>query len=336
MALDRSAPPREGSLAELGAGGALFGAPVHAIEIPGREVPWWRRGRAQDTGLRSIGADVFHVPAQFYAYHWLRIATPSVITVQDLIPLLEPSSEREQRRGLRRLRWLTQFCRRARRVITLSSWVREQCIERLRLDPARVIAIPPGVEDHFTPEPGADAAVLRRHGLDAPYFLYVGGADPHKNLGGLLAAFRAFREAETGAHELVLVGRDTAAVPDEPRVRPLGFVEDAELPALYRRATACISMSRHEGFGLPLIEAMACGTPVVAASRTAVPETLAGAGLLVDPEDPAEAARCLVRLAREPGLRAELRASGLARAAGHGWERAAAATLETYRAALRG
>jgi glycosyltransferase involved in cell wall biosynthesis len=336
VALDHRAPLPEGSLAELGAGGVLFGAPVHAIEIPGREVPWWRRGRVQDAGLRAIGADVFHLPAQFYAYHWLRIATPSVITVQDLIPLLEPSSEREQRRGVRRLRWLAQFCRRARRVITLSSWVREQCVELLGVDPERVVAIPPGVEAHFTPEPGADAAVLRRHGLEAPYFVYVGGADPHKNLGGLLAAFRAFRETEAGAHELVLVGRDTAAVPDEPRVRRLGFVGEADLPAVYRRASAFISLSRHEGFALPLVEAMACGTPVVAARRTAVPETLGGAGLLVEPEDPAEAARCLARLVREPELSAQLRARGLQRAAGFRWERAAAATLETYRAALHG
>jgi glycosyltransferase involved in cell wall biosynthesis len=335
VALERGAPPCEGSLAELGAGGALFGAPVHEIEFPRRELPWWRRGRVLDAGLASIGADVFHLPAQFYAYYRLRFATPSVITVHDLIPFLEPASEHERKRGPRRLRRLAQFCRRARRVITLSDWVREQCVEHLGLDPERVAAIPPGVEPHFGPEPGDDAAVLRRRGLERPFFLYVGGDDPHKNLGGLLEAFRRFQAAEPGLHELVLVGRGEGSLPVEPGVRWLGFVDDAELPALYRGARAFLSLSRHEGFGLPLVEAMACGTPVVAARRAAVPETVGGAGLLVDPEDPAEAARCLGRLAREPALRSELRERGLERAAGFRWDRAAEATLEVYRSAWR-
>ena len=336
VGLEPGAGLRPESLAEPGAGGGLFGAPVHALPLDARGLPWWRRGRALDAGLRAAGADVFHIPAQFYAYHYLRIATPCVITVQDLIPFLEPASERERRRGPRRLRRLGQFCRRARRVIALSGWVRAQCVEVLGVDPERVVAIPPGVEPHFTREPGDDAAVLRRHGLVRPYFVYVGGDDAHKNLAGLLEAFRRFLEAAPGEHELVLVGRGAADLPADPRVRRLAFVGDAELPALYRGARACVSLSRHEGFGLPFLEALACGTPVLAGDVTAVPETLAGAGLLVDPDDPAQAARVLLRLAREPALRTELRERGLKRAAGFTWERAAAATLDAYRAALRG
>jgi glycosyltransferase involved in cell wall biosynthesis len=335
VALEPGAGPQPDSLAQPEASGGLFGAPVHPLGLELRALPWWRRGRVLDAGLRGLGADVFHVPAQFYAHRYVRIGTPCVITVHDLIPFLEPTSERERSRAPGRLRRLAQRCRRARRVITLSGWVREQCVEHLGLDPERVVAIPPGVEAHFRPEPGGDAAVLRRHGLEHPYFLYVGGADPHKNLGGLLEAFRRFCEAGPGDHELVLAGRGTAALPAEPRVRRLGFVGDDELPAVYRGARAFVSLSRHEGFALPLIEAMACGAPVVAAGTTAIPETVAGAGVLVDPDDPAQAARDLVRLAREPALRHELRERGLARAAGFRWERTAAATLDTYRAAFR-
>jgi glycosyltransferase involved in cell wall biosynthesis len=336
VAIEPGAPPREGSLAELGAGGGLFGAAVHPLVLELRALPWWRRGRVLDAGLRGLGADVFHVPAQFYAYRYVRIGTPCVITVQDLIPFLEPTSERERSRAPGRLRRLGGFCRRARRVITLSGWVREQCVEILGVDPERVVVIPPGVESHFTPDPDGDAAMRSRHGLEQPYFLYVGGDDPHKNLGGLLEAFRRFCEAGLGDHELVLVGHCTTALRAEPRVRRLGFVGDAELPALYRGASAFVTLSRHEGFALPLLEAMACGTPVVAADATAIPETVAGAGLLVDPADPSQVASCLVRLAREPALRHELRERGLKRAERFRWERAAATTLETYRAALRG
>lgn len=336
VALDPDSALRGGSLAEFGPDGRLFGAPAHPLPLDLRRFGW-RRGRVLDAGLGSVGADLLHVPAQFYVYHRIRLATPCVINVHDLTPFHAPATGRWLRHRASRLRRLAQFCRRARRVIALSRHGAEQCRDLLGLDPERIAVIPPGVERHFDAEPRDDAAALRRHGLERPYFLYVGGDDAHKNLGVLLEAFRRFREAETGDHELVLAGRHrAAAAPPDPRVRRLGFVADADLPALYRGARACISLSRHEGFALPILEAMACGTPMVAARAAAMPETLGDAGLLADPEDPADAARCLLRLVREPRLCLELRERGLKRAAGFSWERAAAATLDAYRSALRG
>ncbi len=336
VAIDRDSAVRGGSLAEVAPDGRLFGAPAHPLALDLRRFGW-RRGRVLDAGLRSLGADLLHVPAQFYVYHRIRIATPCVINVHDLIPFHTPASGRWLRHRASRLRRLAQFCRRARRVIALSQHGAEQCRDLLGVDPRRIAVIPPGVDRHFDVEPRDDAATLRRHALERPYFLYVGGDDPHKNLAVLLEAFRRFEAADTDGHELVLVGRHHSAVGSfDARVRRLGFVADADLPALYRGARGCISLSRHEGFALPILEAMACGTPMVAARAAAMPETLGGAGLLADPEDPADAARCMLLLVREPRLRLELREHGLKRAAGFSWERTAAATLDAYRSALEG
>jgi len=336
VGLDQDVALRAESLAEVGPDGRLFEAPTHSLPLDLRKLGW-RGGRALDAALRSFGADLFHLPAQFYAYRRLRIATPCVITMHDLTPFLEPPSGRWLRHRASRLRRLAQFCQRARRVITVSRHGATQCQGLLGLDPERVSVIPPGVELQFNAEPRDDAATLRRHALARPYFVYVGADDPHKNLDMLLEAFQRFRAADVGDHELVLVGRHGAvAEPPDARIRSLGFIADVDLPALYRGARGFITLSRHEGFALPILEAMACGTPVVAARASAMPETLGDAGMLADPEDPADAARYLLRLAREPRLRLELREKGLKRAAEFSWERAAAATLEIYRNALRG
>ena len=335
VGLEREAAVRAESLAEVDSDGRLFGAPTHSLPLELRKLGW-RGGRVLDAGLRSLAADLLHLPAQFYAYRRLRIATPYVITMHDLTPFLEPPNERWLRHRASRLRRLAQFCHRARRVITVSQHGAAQCQDLLGLDPKQISVIPHGVERHFDAEPRDDAATLQRHALARPYFLYVGGDDPHKNLDVLFEAFRRFRAAETGDHELVLVGRHAAAgEPPDARMRALGFVADADLPALYRGARGFVSLSRHEGFALPILEAMACGTPIVAARASAMPETLGDAGLLADPKDPADAARCLHRLVREPQLWRELREQGLKRAAEFSWERAAAATLDTYRHALR-
>ncbi len=336
VGLGQDAALRAESLAELAPDGRLSGFPTHSLPLDVRKLGW-RGGRVLDAALRSLAVDLLHLPAQFYAYRPLRIATPCVITMHDLTPFLEPASGRWLRHRASRLRRLRQFCRRARRVITLSQHGAAQCRELLGLDPARIRVIPPGVERHFDPEPRDDAATQRRHALAHPYFLYVGGDDPHKNLDLLREAFRRFRAADVGDHELVLVGRHTAGGEStEAGIRALGFVSDADLPALYRGARGFISLSRHEGFALPVLEAMACGTPVVAARASAMPETLGDVGLLTDPQDSADAARCLLRLAREPQLRHTLREQGLERAAEFSWERSAAATLDTYRQALQG
>lgn len=211
------------------------------------------------------------------------------------------------------------------RIVTVSSFSRGRLAERLGLDAARIAVMPEGAE-HILRD-AADASVLSRHGL-APrrYVLAVGTGAAHKNLAALGAA-----AAMLAARGLVLAvaGRADPAVfrraGGAAGAVALGRVRDAELRALYENAAALLFPSRYEGFGLPPIEAMLCGCPVVAGRAGAVPETVGDAALLFDPDSPAKLVEGLTRLLDDPGLAAELSARGHARAARYTWRAAAEA-----------
>jgi len=224
-------------------------------------------------------------------------------------------------------------------VIAVSEHTRRECVELLGIDSERIAVVPEGVDGRFAPEPNGDRRIRRQLGLERPYFLYVGGVEAHKNVEKLFEAFRTFRKDDPEAHELVLCGLSFAGtrLPHPPDgARLLGFVDDAELPALYRGARAFVTLSLHEGFALPALEAMACGTPVVAGANTALLETLGDAGLLVDASDPASAADAMRRVARDAQLVDRLRQRGLERASRYSWEKAAEGTLAAYHRALAG
>ena len=182
----------------------------------------------------------------------------------------------------------------------------------------RVVVVPNGVDDRFSPGAGADAAraALR---LERPYVLAVGTRIARKNLAALDRAAGAL--AERGI-DLVAAGSGRAymrAEGDSP-VRALGYVPEQHLPGLYAGASALVMPSLYEGFGLPCLEAMASGTPVVAADRAALPETCGGAALLFDPDDPDAAAAALLQALDDPGRMVD---RGLARAREFTWQRTA-------------
>jgi glycosyltransferase involved in cell wall biosynthesis len=219
------------------------------------------------------------------------------------------------------------------RLLTVSEFSRGRIAAALGVDPAAIGVLPEGGE-HVLRIP-ADAAVLGRHGLEPGRFaLVVGNPAAHKNLAALGAAAEALGRqgltlAVAGAADSAVfrAGGGVAAA----AARVLGRVTDAELRALYEAALCLVFPSRYEGFGLPPLEAMACGCPVVAAHAGAVPEVCGDAALWFDPAAPATLAEQLLRLATEDGLRDGLRAAGLDRARGFTWDRAARELLALLR-----
>lgn len=228
---------------------------------------------------------------------------------------------------------LPRLAARARLLVTASRFGRRELVEVLGADPGRVAVVALGVDSRF--EPTADPApARRRYGLERPYVLALGSMIARKNLGVL---HEAARRLEREGIELVVAGsgRDYMRPEDSPPGRPLGYVADRHLPGLYAGACAAVVPSRYEGFGLPCLEAMACGTPLVAAKATALPETCGDAAVLVDPDDAAGFADALVTVVGDVSLREGLRRRGLDRAALFTWRRAAGLLDAELRTLLR-
>jgi glycosyltransferase involved in cell wall biosynthesis/GT2 family glycosyltransferase len=274
------------------------------------------------------------------------IAPPMVLTVHDCsclsAPELMPRHDAEAFR-----RFVPWSARRAARVVTVSEFTRRDLLGLLPdLDPERVVAIPNGVGSAFRPDPGAVVAVRERFGIAEPYVLFVGALQPRKNLRRLLRAWAAVVADPRRDEQLLLVGpakqevdelhREIGELGLGARVRFLPYVDDpAELASLYAAARAFAFPSLYEGFGIPVAEAMACGTPVVAADATALPEVCGDAAVLVDPLDEGAIADGLRRVLDDDALRARLRDAGLARAAGYRWEDAAERLAGVYVDVLR-
>lgn len=230
-------------------------------------------------------------------------------------------------------------------VVTWSAHTRADAAEVLGIPPARIVAVPLGVGPEFRPVPPAEAApALAALGVEfGRYLLTVGTVEPRKNHATLFRAYAALKaRGRVAGVPLVVVGargpESEAVLAELDRlgltaddVRVVGFA--GPLPALYSGATALAYPSRYEGFGLPPLEAMACGCPVVASTATSLPEVVGDAGLLADPDDADALAAHLGRLLADPELRAALSAAGRARAAGFTWRRYAEGLLAAYRAA---
>ena len=267
--------------------------------------------------LRRAGADVHHALSLHGAR--LRPGVAMVVTMHDVAPLQWP--EDHLRTGLKhRLRY--RAVRRAAAVICDSQAAARDVTGHLELDPARVTVIAAAANERFAP-------VERRVDIDAPYVLYVGSLDdPRKQVGALVEAFAAWKRAEGREQSLVLAGRGSA--PSAPGVVAAGFVPDEDLPALYSGAECLVTASRYEGFGLPALEALACGTPVVAYDAGAIPEVAGPGALLAPAGDGAALMAAVGRVCDEPELRAKLSDAGRRHAAGFSWRAAAEATWDVY------
>jgi glycosyltransferase involved in cell wall biosynthesis len=293
--------------------------------------------------VRNEGIDVYHSASSLGP---LRTGCPWVMTVHDATLLTMRSQYGWADRLYHRV-FGVLAARRADALIVPSEAARQAIARAYRIPESRMHVVLHGVSDHFRPRsPEACAPVLRHHGLVSPYVLFVGARPPRKNLGRLIEAFGRVRgPGGDGRLQLAVAGPeepgDEAAREQARRlgldgaVRWLGYVRHEELPALYRGALCLAYPSLAEGFGLPILEAMACGTPVLTSARSAMAEVAGGAAMLVDPEDPAAIADGLRRFLDDPRLRSELAIRGVARAAGFCWRTAAAATVALYRGVAR-
>lgn len=236
---------------------------------------------------------------------------------------------------------------RAKKVLTVSNFSADDIADRYGLPRERIAVIPNGVSDEFRPvrDPIAFDALRRRIGLpDAPFVLFVGGADPRKNHQVLVQAF-AKRVQELKDYRLVLVGdvvhrfgdmaRTAAQRGLESRAVYPGRLPIEDIRLLYSHAVLFVFPSRYEGFGMPVLEAMACGAPVITSNCTALPEVAGDAAVLVNPDDEAELGERLVEVLGSPATRESLRAKGFDRARQFTWERAARQTLAVYREMCR-
>jgi len=279
---------------------------------------WWIWGFHRE--MNRLGIDLVHGPDFAVPYIPRR---PSVLTLHDLSPWMDPRWHHGARRVRRRTPLLLDLGI-ATMIVTPGDAVRRQAIERFRLQPDRVVAIPE-----------APAPWLRRVDpplREKPYFLFVGTLEPRKNLSMLVTAWRDVRRRH--AVDLVLAGRKRADAPpivEEPGLILMGEVPDEKLPELYSGALALVCPSLYEGFGLPVLEAMQCGTAVIASS--AVAEAGGDAAVYVD--DAEALAQAMCQALEQPEWVAERSALSLARAKEFSWERTARLTREVYVEARR-
>ena len=271
-----------------------------------------------------------------------------VVTIHDVIPLILPRTFTPKHRAVVRLA-LARVRRRADHVIVPSHAVKRDVVRLLGLPEDLVTVTHHGCEPRFHPraDPASHRAAAARYGLPPRYVLAVGTLEPRKNLTTLLQAFARLRRAGEVDPALRLVLAGARGWLDEPIFRAVrsfgldevvrfpGFIDDDDLPDLYRGAEAFVFPSLYEGFGLPLLEAMACGAPVVTSNTSSLPEVAGGAALLVDPLDVGGLAAVVARVLRDEGLRERLRAAGLARARQFSWETAARQVLDVYASLAR-
>jgi glycosyltransferase involved in cell wall biosynthesis len=343
----------------------LLAAPAGSstFQVPGLKVEFWpfRAPRWQSNlgkvlfeqvafprVCRRWGADVAHVP-YWGSPLWPKV--PTVVTVHDLIPLLLPAY-----RGSLLVRLYTRLvsasARRAAVVLT-DSLVSKQDIEaHLGLPAERVRCVPLAAAEQFSPDPGPDDAAIRRgYGLPdgaasagaSHYVLYLAGHDVRKNVAALVEAFSIVAQANDDV--LLAIGgkvpekRDSLFFDPRPlvaglglsaKVRFIGWVDEAHKPALYRGAACAVFPSRYEGFGLPVLEALACGTPLVTSNTSSLPELLGDAGFALDPDDVRGLAGAILSCLVDESLAAELRRRGPEQAARFTWLQTAQETLAVF------
>ena len=323
------APPASNSVPVLPA--------LRQVQVP-LTVGRWRVPLATSLALMGTGIDLLHV--QFAAPILCRV--PLIVTVHDI--MYEHYPEYYAPPDLTQLRRrVPRTVGQARLVLTGSEFSKQDLIARYGVRPERIAVTSNGVEPRFAPV--RDDIVLSgiRERVESPhgYILFVGALKPNKNLHRLIESYARLRETDRTRHKLVLAGASTDTLSTSLRtaiaasgfasdiVLP-GYIADVDLPALYSAADLFVQPSLFEGFGLPPLEAMACGTAVVTSNTTSLPEVVGEAALTVDPTDVEALARAMAAVLDNDSLRRDLEHAGIARASTFTWERTARIVLDAY------
>lgn len=289
--------------------------------------------------LAALGADLYHGPAVFLPL--IKLGYRTVVTIHDLVAFLFPETVPAKYGTY--MRWMTRLSvRSADRIIADSEATRVDLMRLLGVPAGKVRTIHAALGTGYAPvrDPARLEAVRRTYQLEGPYLLFVGNLEPRKNLVRLIEAYALLRRRHGLPHRLVLAGKrgwlyrsifQTVERLDLQReVVFTGYVAPEDLPAVYSMAAAFAFPSLYEGFGLPILEAMACGVPVVAGASGSIPEVAGDAALLVPPSEVEAIAEALHRVLTDPALRAELQARGFERSRAFSWERVATETRRVY------
>lgn len=291
--------------------------------------------------MSGTGADIFHYPSFNMP---IVNSRPSVVTVHDLIYYLHPEACPGRAAHIYARFMFDVVVKRATRIITVSEFSKKEIVESLGVDPRKISVIHNGVSGLYRPVQDTEriAQVRDRYGITGDYIFYAGNHQPRKNLSRLISAFSALKNGRDC--RLVLTGMveprraelydSVKGMGLSGRVLFIGAVPEEDLPALYSSALLFAFPSLLEGFGLPPLEAFACGTPVVASNASSIPEVVGDAALTFDPLDTGAMATAIDRVLSSADLRREMREKGFARAGRFTWEATAGKTLNVYEEVL--
>ena len=295
--------------------------------------------------LRRERPDVFHAP-----HYVLPAATRcrAVVTIHDCIHLMFPQYLPNRAAYIYARVSMWTAVRRSHRILTVSEASKRDIIHFFNVPPEKIVVVYNAIDERFRTAPSEEvvARVRERYQLAQAFVLYVGNIKPHKNLVRLIEAYDLLRSRGFDDMKLLIIGDEISKLPALRRavhrhklhkhVRFLGYLSDDTLAVLYRLAGVFVFPSLYEGFGLPPLEAMACGTPVVTSNVSSMPEVVGDAAVLVDPYEVDSIADGMQRVLSDSTLSAELRTKGIARAKEFSWERSVARTRELYQEVAAG
>ena len=302
---------------------------------------WFRYALGLPWLLRRRPVDLLHV--QYFIPPMT--PCPTVLTVHDLSFVVHPEFFSLRDRVLLQ-RLVPKSMRRADRIITDMEITKQDMVRIYGVDPERIEVIPLAADLRYRPmdREVCRESVAKSFGVDGPFVLYVGTFQPRKNVEPLIRGYTQMREQGDLQHKLVLVGKpkhkyesvfeaiETSPFRDD--IILTGFVEDDDLPVFYNAADVFVFPTLFEGFGLPVVEAMACGTPVITTNVSCLPDVSGGAAMLVDPNDPEAFATAMTSVLSDETVAQQMAERGLAHSAGYSWERTARETVAVYRKVL--